>query len=140
MRTLRYLLIGATGAGLIAAGYLWLVMLSPFIYERPADLAPIASGEHRVFVYGTLRHPAIRWLVYGRSGDPREATLEGFRRDGLDLTPAANGRVEGLVLRVDAAELARLDRYERLGIRYERVRVELANGLDAWVYQRLEPD
>lgn len=140
MRSLRYLLIGAGGTGLIAAGYLWLVLFSPFTYERPAELAPIAAGEHRVFVYGTLRHAPIRWLVYGRAGDPEEATLEGFRRDGLDLVPAPGGLVEGLMLRVEADELARLDRYERLGVRYERTRVDLTNGMRVWVYRRRSPD
>ena len=127
----------AIASPLALAGWLWLTMLSPWTYERPAHLAPIQEGPHRVFVYGTLTHAPIRWLVYGRAGDPERAVLEGFRRTGLDLAPAPAGRVEGLLLRVDARELSRLDRYERLGIRYERVRVELSDGRMAWVYRRL---
>ncbi|MDX1464929.1 MAG: gamma-glutamylcyclotransferase family protein [Halomonas sp.] len=119
------------------AGWLWLTMLSPFTYERPEHLAPVAEGPHRVFVYGTLTHAPIRWLVYGRAGDPEPVVLEDYRRTGLDLAPAPSAQVEGLLLRVDARELARLDRYERLGLRYERVRVELRDGREAWVYRRL---
>ncbi|MDT8878199.1 gamma-glutamylcyclotransferase family protein [Halomonas saccharevitans] len=122
------------------AGWLWLTMLSPFTYERPDHLGPISDGPHRVFVYGTLTHAPIRWLVYGRAGDPDPVVLEGFRRTGLDLAPAPTARVEGLLLRVDAEELSRLDRYERLGIRYERVRLTLRDGTQAWVYRRLPED
>ncbi|TLF53396.1 gamma-glutamylcyclotransferase [Halomonas urmiana] len=126
----------AIASPLALAGWLWLTMLSPFTYERPEHLAPVAEGPHRVFVYGTLTHAPIRWLVYGRVGNPEPALLEGYQRDGLDLQKAPGGRVEGLVLTVDARELARLDRYERLGIRYDRVRVTLADGRRIWAYRR----
>ncbi|WP_108444311.1 gamma-glutamylcyclotransferase family protein [Halomonas denitrificans] len=127
----------AIASPLALAGWLWLTMLSPFTYDRPEHLAPIQEGPHRVFVYGTLTHAPIRWLVYGRAGDPEPAVLEGFRRTGLDLAPAPSAQVEGLLLRVDAEELSRLDRYERLGLRYERVRIDLRDGREAWVYRRL---
>ncbi len=120
------------------AAWLWLTMLSPWTYERPEHLAPIAEGPHAVFVYGTLTHAPVRWLVYGRAGDPVPTHLEGFRRTGLDLEPCDDCEVEGLRLTVNAEELARLDRYERLGVRYRRVRVELADGQSAWAYRRLE--
>ncbi|WP_136246689.1 gamma-glutamylcyclotransferase family protein [Halomonas borealis] len=122
---------------LAIAAWLWLTMLSPWTYERPAHLAPIAEGPHVLFVYGTLTHAPIRWLVYGRAGAPTEGTLEGFQRDGLDLGRCSDCRVEGLRLSVSAEELARLDRYERLGVRYRRVRVPLTDGQSAWVYRRL---
>ena len=38
---------------------------------------------------------------------------------------------------MDADELSRLDRYERLGIRYERRTITLDDGTRAWVYLRL---
>ncbi|BBI61983.1 hypothetical protein HSBAA_32890 [Vreelandella sulfidaeris] len=63
--------------------------------------------------------------------------LEGYQRNGLDLSPQPGSKVEGLLLRVDADELARLDRYERLGVRYERVEITLEDGSRAWVYLRL---
>ena len=134
----RHLVISALiGAPLALAGWLWLTMLSPFTYERPDHLAPINDGPHEVFVYGTLRVPAIRWVVLGERVDTRPATLSGWRRTGLDLEPAPGERVEGEVLTVDAEALRRLDRYERLGIRYERVRLPLDDGGEAWVYRRL---
>ncbi|ATJ82800.1 gamma-glutamylcyclotransferase family protein [Halomonas beimenensis] len=123
---------------LAVGAWLWLVLLSPWTYDRPEHLAPVAPGSHALFVYGTLRHAPVRWLVYGRTGDPEEAVLPGYRREELDLEPDPDGRVEGLLLRVDAGELTRLDRYERLGIRYERVRVTLADGRNAWTYRRLD--
>ncbi|TDB05498.1 gamma-glutamylcyclotransferase family protein [Halomonas marinisediminis] len=127
------------GLPLMVGGWLWLTLLSPFLYERPAHLEPIAEGPHAVYVYGTLRVPVVRWIVIGDEVETRPASLEGWRRTGLDLEPAPGERVPGEVLIVDAEELARLDRYERLGIRYERVRHTLADGSEAWVYRRL-PD
>ncbi|SEK23104.1 gamma-glutamylcyclotransferase family protein [Halomonas daqiaonensis] len=137
MRTLKWLGALAFGAVLVLAAWLWLSMLSPWTYDRPDHLDPVQEGPHRVFVYGTLTYAPIRWLVYGRAGDPELAVLEGFERTGLDLSPAPEARVEGLLLRVNAEELERLDRYERLGIRYERVRQALTDGRQAWVYRRL---
>lgn len=135
---LRYLLTGLLGLPLLVTGYLWWALLSPFGYSPPEELAPIAAGEHRVFVYGTLRYAPLRWLVYGRSGDPESASLPGYRRQGLDIARDAAANVEGLLLRVDAGELAKLDRYERLGLRYERVELPLADGRLAWVYRRMD--
>jgi gamma-glutamylcyclotransferase (GGCT)/AIG2-like uncharacterized protein YtfP len=119
------------------AGWLWLTMLSPWFYERPDDLAAIEQRTHQVFVYGTLRYAPVRWVVMGDSGDPESATLEDHQRNGLDLLPSPGSQVKGLRLSVTADQLARLDRYERLGIRYERVEKQLADGTRAWVYQRL---
>ncbi|SES16939.1 Uncharacterized conserved protein YtfP, gamma-glutamylcyclotransferase (GGCT)/AIG2-like family [Vreelandella subterranea] len=119
------------------AGWLWLTMLSPWFYERPDDLADIEQRTHQVFVYGTLRYAPVRWVVMGGSGDPEPATLEGHQRNGLDLSPSPGSQVKGLRLSVTADQLARLDRYERLGVRYERVEKQLADGTRAWVYQRL---
>lgn len=97
------------------------------------------ADEHRVFVYGTLRWPWVRWLITGNDLETSPALLRGFERVGLDLEPAPQAYVPGQLLQVDGDELRALDRYERLGQRYERVRVALANGTPAWVYLRLDP-
>lgn len=129
-----------SGLGLLSIlGWLWLTMLSPWFYDRPDALPDIEPRTHAVFVYGTLRYAPIRLAVMGSFGNPEDATLEGYQRSGLDLSPQPGHQVEGLRLQVDALELARLDRYERLGIRYERVEKTLTDGNSAWVYLRL-PD
>lgn len=119
------------------AGWLWLTMLSPWCYERPDHLAQIENRAHQVFVYGTLTLAPVRWIVMGSNGDPRPAQLEGYQRTQLDLDPASDRQVKGLLLTVSPDELKRLDRYERLGVRYQRVEVTLSNGQQAWVYRRL---
>mgnify|MGYP003133534539 FL=1 len=125
-------------AGLMGvAAWLWLTMLSPWFYERPEELPDIEQRTHQVFVYGTLRYWPIRWIVMGTSGSPEPARLEGFERQGLDLAARADSHVDGLLLTVSPRALARLDRYERLGVRYERVTQTLADGSTAWVYVRL---
>lgn len=137
MTRLRALLLGLAGLALLVALWLWLTLLATFTYDQPDHLPPIAEGPHRIFVYGTLRFDIVRWVVMGRAGQTRSAALEGFRREGLDLEVAPDAKVEGELIVVSAAELAHIDRYERLGLRYDRVRVKLADGTEAWVYRRL---
>ncbi len=90
-----------------------------------------------MFVYGTLRRPLVRWLVMGDRLDPKPAVLPGYQKEALDITPDADSQVEGLVFKVTPEQLRRLDRYERLGLRYDRLLLELEDGSRAWVYQRL---
>ncbi len=126
---------GVLGLGL--ASWLWLTMLSPWFYSPPDELANVEQRTHHVFVYGTLRYTVVRWLVMGSSGDPQPAILEGYHRNGLDVSAQPGDQVEGLILSVTPGELERLDRYERLGERYTRERKALADGSLAWVYVRL---
>lgn len=135
----RRLILLSTGLAVVVTPLVfWLIMLSPFTYDYPDDWRmPDPDRSHQVFVYGTLTAAPVRWLVMGRTGDPEQYTLEGFERQGLDLRKSEESRVEGLLLEVSASELRRLDRYERLGIRYERVRVPLDDDRSAWVYRRL---
>ncbi|WP_104204186.1 gamma-glutamylcyclotransferase family protein [Billgrantia saliphila] len=134
----RHVAVGTLMLIVAPLGWLWLTLLSPFSYERPAHLPDIEQGQHRVFVYGTLRFAPVRWLVMGRAGETRPAAIEGYRREALDLEEAPDERIQGEVITVNAEELRRLDRYERLGIRYERVPMRLADGRLAWVYRRLD--
>lgn len=123
---------------LAVAAYLWYVFLSPYGYEAPAGLAPVASDRsHRVFAYGTLRLAPVRWIVTGRAAPGVPAVLPGFRADGLDVVREPAARTDGIVFEVTTDELSALDRYERLGVRYERVELPLADGAGAWVYRRL---
>lgn len=92
--------------------------------------------EQELFVYGSLRYSLVRRLVFGGSGRPTAALLPGYRREGLDIVVDDRAEVPGLLLTVDQRQLAALDRYERVGRRYDRVRVELADGSQAWVYRR----
>ena len=135
-RKRRWLVIALLGiVGVLA--WLWLTMLSPWFYERPDDVADIEQRTHHVFVYGTLTYAPVRWLVMGANGQPRPARLENYRKNGLDLSFAENAHVEGLRLTVTPEQLRRLDRYERLGVRYTRQEITLADGSRAWVYRRL---
>ena len=136
-RVLKYSLITLGSTATLVVAYLWWALLSPHGYQAPDDLPPINPDiEHRVFVYGTLRQAWIRRLIIGEHPPPEPALLANHRREGLDVRPDTDAQVEGLVLQVEPAQLARLDRYERLGIRYDRIEVMLADGSRAWIYQR----
>ncbi|MCS2610591.1 gamma-glutamylcyclotransferase family protein [Halomonas dongshanensis] len=137
MRTLKWLLLLCMAALAGVAAWLWLTMLSPWFYDSTENATTIAPGQHQVFVYGTLRFAPVRWVVMGSSGSPREASLRGFARTGLDLREQPGSVVPGLLLRVNPEQLRRLDRYERLGVRYTRHCYQLRGGGSAWVYRRL---
>ncbi|KJZ16697.1 hypothetical protein TW86_07115 [Halomonas sp. S2151] len=129
-------LVGALIIGLY--GWFWYTYQSPYGYTSPAAMEQSADGPHRVFVYGTLRSPWVRWLVTGERLESTPALLPGYRREGLDLEVDRDDQVAGQLLAVDSETLAELDRYERLGVRYERVRLTLARGDEVWAYRLLE--
>lgn len=134
----RAMLLTGGLAGLGVPLLFWLIMLSPLTFEYPEDWQmPDSDTTHPVFVYGTLKSAALRWLVMGRAGQPRQYTLQGYERQGLDITKNPDASVDGLLLQVSAEELRRLDRYERIGIRYERIRIPKGEGAGIWVYRRL---
>lgn len=125
---------------ILGIGYLWLTFASPYGYNPTGDLPEIDENTtYSVFVYGTLTKPWVRWLVMGRAADGEPAKLPGFRKDELDIRPVAGAVTKGEVITVDADELRALDRYERLGVRYERVQMTLQDGDSAWVYRLMEP-
>lgn len=134
----KLVLVGVLALLLAATFYLWQVRLGPFTHEPP-DTYPMVDhqSDYTVFVYGTLRYASVRWLVMGATGNPRPAVLCGYRKQGLDLVEEAGGKTKGLVLTVTGQQLRRLDRYERLGIRYQRMKYTLADGTRAWAYSRL---
>ncbi|WP_372625226.1 gamma-glutamylcyclotransferase family protein [Arsukibacterium sp.] len=122
------------------SGYLWLTFASPFGYKPTVELPAIDdNARYSVFVYGTLKQPWVRYLVMGRAGTGEPATLVGYQKEALDIKPAPGTTTEGLVITVTGTELRALDRYERLGVRYERVELTLQNGKSAWVYQLMDP-
>jgi gamma-glutamylcyclotransferase (GGCT)/AIG2-like uncharacterized protein YtfP len=135
---------GARGRGMAVAALAAALVLVWFGYSflnNPADDPlpgyRIEDGSHRLFVYGTLRSDLVRWLVIGRQVDSRQAWLPGFQRRGLTIETREGARTPGEVIEVDAVELRRVDRYERLGTRYERICERLESGERAFVYRRL---
>lgn len=95
----------------------------------------------RLFVYGTLAAPNVQRAVMGRVIAGVPDTLAGYHKDEIRLglrtypiaRPRAGASIAGLVLEVTPEELALCDRYETDA--YQRVRVTLASGLEAWVYR-----
>ncbi|WP_299200155.1 gamma-glutamylcyclotransferase family protein [uncultured Amphritea sp.] len=140
-KQIRFTLATLSTFIVVAVSYLWLTFASPFLYNPPDNLPVIEEGvTYPVFVYGTLTKPWVRWLVIGRGGDFELAELPGFRKDKLDIRPDAGAVINGQVIIVSADEFRALDRYERLGIRYERVEVTLQDGRSAWVYRLLKKE
>ena len=65
-----------------------------------------------MFVYGTLREPSCRASHDVFPDDIQEATLEGFRKERLDIIEDEDSKVEGNYFLVTPEELNRLDKYE----------------------------
>lgn len=135
-------ILSVSGIAVLAtAGYLWWAMLSPFSYNFPEEMIDHHNdANYPVFVYGTLTHAPVRWLVTGQAGDPTPYVLQDYRKEGLDIRPSPGDQVEGLLWDVTPIELRRLDRYERIGIRYLREQITLDDGRTAWIYRRMTED
>lgn len=91
-----------------------------------------------LFVYGTLYDPQIQMQLIGRTVESQPDTLHGYGRN-FDLLPPypvampqENGTIEGYVLQITSEELAFFDIYETNA--YQRSCVQLASGLETWVY------
>lgn len=126
---------------LVVAGGLYYSQIQPGGMRAPsvAVMARLErEAERPVFAYGTLTSPLVRFVVTLGVQDPRPASLEGYRRVGRNILPDESGVVEGVLFEVTPGELRRLDLYERVGTRYERVLVDLANGSTAWAYRMVE--
>ncbi len=116
---------------------MWWLWLGPYGYSLPEPWPGMhEAGPHTVFAYGTLRHPLVRSLIIGRRVPVQAATLPGYRKEALNIIPDPDALTSGYIFEVSTDELRRLDRYERLGTRYERLLLPLAEG-QAWVYRRL---
>jgi len=106
---------------------------------------------HRLFVYGTLRDPAVQRVVFGRTLPGAADALTGFRvgevaiadpdvvtASGLPmhriLHPTGDPAdvIEGLVLFVTDPDLAAADVYETAA--YRRVAVTARSGASVFVY------
>lgn len=102
------------------------------------------SERARVFVYGSLRRglPAHGHLAHA-SLRSETTTAEPFRL--LDLgpfpgaVPGGATPIRGEVYEVDPDTLAWMDDFEDVPETYQRIRVRLADGEEAWMY-RLQPE
>lgn len=139
---LRYLAIAvAAGVGVVLTAWLllWLYLLGPVGYAPPERL-DYSAEPYKVFVYGTLKQPWVRRFIIGRSVEVTVDKLSGYQRQGLNLVEETEAVTIGLRFVVNATEMQRLDRYERLGVRYQREQLVLDSSTQAWVYRRIAAD
>ena len=104
-----------------------------------------------LFAYGTLQLAQVQIETFGRKLDGEPDALPGYKlvmttitnEDFVIKSGTANHRnlqftdnsadvVEGIVFKVTSNELEQADAYEPEG--YERVRVPLRSGANAWVF------
>jgi gamma-glutamylcyclotransferase (GGCT)/AIG2-like uncharacterized protein YtfP len=104
----------------------------------------------KLFSYGTLRDAAVQRAVFGRTLEGTDDTLGGYRLAQVrladwngarisgdlqrTLVPADGECVTGAVLHVSDDELRLADSYEPR--EYQRIKVRLRSGTEAWVYLR----
>ena len=92
-----------------------------------------------LFSYGTLRQPEVQRGTFGRELACEPDSLPGFRaatagpHADAQFTGNPADRVDGVALDLTETELSASDEYER-AFDYERIRVTLSSGRDAWVY------
>lgn len=122
---------------LLMVGFWW-IWLNPYSFTFSDTTLNIdQEAEHRVFAFGTLTNPFVRTLVIFGYVPTEPGTLEDYQRHRLDLLPKEGATTNGRVFYVTARQLRRLDRYERVGVKYERYLYTLSDGKPAWVYRRI---
>lgn len=96
-----------------------------------------------LFVYGTLRNPAVQRKIIGRETPGESAVLKGYKKDHIWihkhiyplLRQASKSKVKGEIIKVTRAELATIDNYETSA--YRRVLVDVSGGdKQVWAYVR----
>ena len=92
-----------------------------------------------VFVYGSLKRGQTNHSQMDGCAWLGEAELSGLALYDLGPFPMAvpagpEASLQGEIYRVDAAQLARLDRFEGAPRLYERQRWQLSDGRAVWVY------
>ena len=109
------------------------------------------NETERLFSYGTLQTESVQLSTFGRRLDGRPDALIGYRlrmiqimdqqfvvtsgaeyHRNLEFTGNASDVVEGTVFAITEQELKQADAYEPDG--YERERVNLRSGTEAWIY------
>ncbi len=110
-----------------------------------------------LFSYGTLQKRSVQIATFGRELKGRSDALPGFTLRKVPV-PAAirhlsrgmrhnlnavrstepGAAVDGMVLKITAAELAAADDYEAPA-RYHRMKARLRSGEEAWVYVHRPP-
>lgn len=94
----------------------------------------------KVFVYGTLMTPSVRYGLLGRQVEGTSAILQGFKKVGLNIIEASDEQVAGQIIEVTTEELERLDRYESVSTGlYKQITVNV-NGEDCVAYQKVNSD
>ena len=127
------------------------------VASRPPTNQIMSETEtERLFSYGTLQTEPVQISTFGRKLTGHPDALVGYRLQmiqitdqdfvatsgaeyhrNLEFTGNASDLVEGTVLSVTQQQLEQADAYEPDG--YERVRVKLRSGTEAWVYLNHRP-
>jgi gamma-glutamylcyclotransferase (GGCT)/AIG2-like uncharacterized protein YtfP len=103
----------------------------------PFVLRPMDSPCDLLFVYGTLRRGFANHHQLGGAAFVAEAEIAGVDLHDLGPFPMGipgEGRIHGELYRVDADQLAHLDRFEGVPRLYRRERRPLDAGRQAWIY------
>lgn len=104
---------------------------------QPSWPGPMQPESDLLFVYGTLKRGLANHQQLSAARYAGEAAMPGVDLHDLGPFPMAvsgRGTVLGELYGVDAATLARLDRFEGVPRLYRRERLPLGDGRTAWIY------
>lgn len=120
----RKLLFAGALLGIVLAG-------TTFLAYTPTNEV---GRTESIFVYGTLTNPFIRMITCQCRVGANPAQLANYEKTGRNIVPAPQAAVAGSVITVTPEELANLDRYENVPVKYTRERITTTDGNEHWVY------
>jgi len=93
-----------------------------------------------LFVYGALKDPEFQKKIFGRAVQGVPDVLPGYVRSSIEVNgntypvamPNEKGEMDGLVIMIGPDEMAHIEAFEETT--YEKKRVTLKSGRQAWVY------
>lgn len=111
------------------------IILLAFLTQQWWQNTQYETNE-KLFVYGTLKNPLVRFYACRCITQAIPYTLSGHKYESRNIYKDTNhNSVAGYILLVTPLELARFDSYENTPQKYQRKAIEI-NREKVWLYQK----
>ena len=114
------------------------IILLAFLTQQWWQNTQYETNE-KLFVYGTLKNPLVRFYACRCVTQAIPYTLSGYKYEKRNIYEKPNTKVTGYLLSVTSVELKRFDTYEKSPDKYQRKSLDIM-GEKVWVYKKTNPN